>query len=47
MNTDFSPYAGQKVMGRVRTVLLRGEIVLEDGILARKGAGRYLKRRPA
>jgi dihydropyrimidinase len=47
MNTDFSPYAGKKVIGRVRAVLLRGEIVLENGRIIRKGRGRYLRREPA
>jgi dihydropyrimidinase len=37
-----TPYAGMHVRGRVRTVFLRGEPVVEDGELAAAPAGRYL-----
>jgi dihydropyrimidinase len=38
MNTDFSPYEGWPVQGKVSTVLLRGEVVLDEGrLLGRKG----------
>jgi dihydropyrimidinase len=44
MNTDFSPYAGERMTGRVRSILLRGELVVENGALARRPGGRFLKR---
>jgi dihydropyrimidinase len=44
MNSDFSPYAGDRMTGRVRMVLLRGEVVVEDGALTRPPSGRFLKR---
>jgi dihydropyrimidinase len=37
-----TPYAGIRVRGRVRTVFLRGEPVVEDGELVGAPAGRYL-----
>jgi dihydropyrimidinase len=30
MNTDFCPFEGQKVVGKVKTLLCRGEVVLRD-----------------
>ncbi|MCK4303020.1 MAG: dihydropyrimidinase [Candidatus Eisenbacteria sp.] len=46
MNTDFSPHDGFKATGQVRTVLLRGKVVLENGALCSCKSGRYLKRDP-
>ncbi len=46
MGTDFSPYAGSRVRGRVRSVLLRGQVVIEDGELRGGPEGRFLNRRP-
>lgn len=46
MRTDFSPYEGMRVRGRVDTVLLRGEVVLEKGKLKGRPQGTYLKRTP-
>lgn len=46
MNTDFSPYEGFKARGKVRTVLLRGEVVVADGILKSGKSGRFIKRKP-
>jgi dihydropyrimidinase len=44
---DYSPYEGIEVMGKTRTVLLRGQTVVKDGrFVGRKGMGRFLKRRP-
>jgi dihydropyrimidinase len=38
-----TPYAGMRVRGRVRSVLLRGEPVLEDGGIAGAPQGRYVR----
>jgi dihydropyrimidinase len=46
MNTDYSAYEGWKVKGKVKTVLLRGNIVIDnDHCLAEKGYGKFIKRR--
>lgn len=46
MNCDYSAYEGWKVTGRVKTVLLRGSIAIEEGrALIGKGFGKYLKRK--
>ena len=43
--SDFTPYEGMSVSGAVRTVLLRGEIVVRDGTFAgRRGGGRFMER---
>ena len=43
--SDFTPYEGIAVRGAVRTVLLRGEVVIRDGtFVGRRGAGRFLER---
>lgn len=43
MNTDFSPYEGLEVQGRVVGVLSRGEWVYRDGeILAQPGRGQFI-----
>ena len=45
MRVDFSCYEGMKVRGVTRTVLSRGELVIENGeYVGRKGAGSFLKR---
>lgn len=45
METDFSPYEGWSVTGRVVTTIARGEVVYSDGeISAERGRGRYLYR---
>jgi dihydropyrimidinase len=46
-NVDYTPYEGMRVKGAVRTVLSRGELVVDDGRwVGRDGAGRYLKAKP-
>lgn len=45
MATDFSPYEGMELQGRVRRVLLRGRTVVEDGRTLVRDAGRWLPRR--
>lgn len=43
MNTDFSPYEGLEVQGKVVAVLSRGEWVYREGeILAQPGRGRFI-----
>jgi dihydropyrimidinase len=45
MNVDYSAYEGKRVTGKVRTVLSRGEVVIDDGqYLGRPGHGHYLPR---
>jgi dihydropyrimidinase len=45
MNVDYSAYEGMKVRGKVRTVLSRGQVVVDaDSYLATPGAGKFLKR---
>jgi dihydropyrimidinase len=47
MRVDYSPYEGREVLGRARTVLLRGQVIVEDGrFVGRAGAGRFVRRRP-
>ncbi len=44
-SSDFTPFEGMTVPGSVRTVLLRGEPAVRDGLfVGRRGAGRYLER---
>lgn len=44
-NCDYTPYEGTRVKGWARTVLVRGNIIVEDGEFKGKpGAGKYLKR---
>jgi dihydropyrimidinase len=46
--SDFTPYEGLEVRGAVRSVLLRGQPVVHDGIfVGRRGAGRFIERAPA
>ena len=45
MNVDYSCYEGMKVRGVTKTVLSRGELVIEEGkFVARDGRGEFLKR---
>jgi dihydropyrimidinase len=45
--TRYTPYEGITVKGRVRTVLSRGEVLVEDGSLhGEPGRGRFLRGRP-
>ncbi|HEU4889522.1 MAG TPA: dihydropyrimidinase [Thermoanaerobaculia bacterium] len=45
MNVDFSCYEGMKVRGVTKTVLSRGEVVIDEGkYVGRKGHGSFLKR---
>ncbi len=45
MNVDYSGYEGKKVKGVTKTVLSRGNVIIEDGeFVGKVGAGRFLKR---
>ncbi|MEP6615556.1 MAG: dihydropyrimidinase [Ginsengibacter sp.] len=45
MNVDYSAYEGWKVTGKVKTVLLRGKVAIEDNqCLVEKGYGQFVKR---
>lgn len=45
MNVDYSCYEGMKVRGVTKTVLSRGELVIEEGkYVGRESHGRFLKR---
>lgn len=46
MRTDFSPYEGVGLQGKVRQVLLRGRTVVEDGRASADLPGRWLPRSP-
>jgi dihydropyrimidinase len=46
MNTDFSPYENMVVRGRVRSVILRGHVVIDEGELRGEPSGQFLERRP-
>lgn len=45
MRVDYNPYEGTKIKGSVRTVLLRGQVIVEEGaFIGHAGQGRFLKR---
>ncbi|MEK6374281.1 MAG: dihydropyrimidinase [Acidobacteriota bacterium] len=45
MNVDYSCYEGKTVRGVTKTVLSRGEVIIEEGrYVGRKGQGQFLKR---
>lgn len=44
---DFDPYEGEEQVGRVETVLLRGQVIVEDGqYVGQKGQGRFVPGKP-
>jgi dihydropyrimidinase len=44
-SSDFTPFEGLEVRGAVRSVLLRGEAVIRDGLfVGRRGRGRFVER---
>lgn len=43
---DNSPYEGYKAAGMTKTVLLRGQVVVENGRLLQEGLGEYVHRGP-
>lgn len=45
MNVDYSAYEGWEVTGKVKTVLLRGQVAIDnDKCLIKKGYGQFIKR---
>lgn len=44
-NVDYTPYEGIKTYGRIETVLLSGEIAVQDGAVRKQRMGRYVHRR--
>ena len=46
-NCDNSPYEGMQASGRVRDVILNGELVTENGTLVKPYGGRYVFRNPS
>jgi dihydropyrimidinase len=47
MNVDYNAYEGWQVQGKVRTVVLRGTVAIEDGVArVGKGFGQYIARAP-
>ena len=45
MNVDYSSYEGWELTGKVKTVLLRGQIAIDkDKCLLPKGYGKFIKR---
>jgi len=45
MNCDYSSYEGKKVTGKTETVILRGEIAIENNAcLLKPGSGKFIKR---
>jgi dihydropyrimidinase len=46
MNVDYSGYEGWQVTGKVKTVLLRGKLAIDDNkCLLEKGYGKFIKRK--
>jgi len=46
MNVDYSGYEGWEVTGKVKTVLLRGEVAIDnDECKVSKGFGNFIKRK--
>ena len=46
MNVDYSGYEGWEVTGKVKTVLLRGQIAIDNNVcLLQKGYGKFIKRK--
>jgi dihydropyrimidinase len=44
-HVDYCPYEGHKVVGYPSTVLLRGEVIVQDGqYVGRPGQGQFVKR---
>jgi len=45
MNVDYSAYEGWPITGKVKTVILRGQIAIDKGkCLIEKGYGQFIKR---
>jgi dihydropyrimidinase len=45
MNVDYSAYEGWQLTGKVKKVILRGKLAIDDAkCLAQKGYGKFIKR---
>jgi dihydropyrimidinase len=45
MNVDYSGYEGWELTGKVKTVLLRGQVAIDNNqCLLQKGYGKFIKR---
>lgn len=45
MNVDYSGYEGWQITGKVKTVLLRGQVAIENNqCRIQKGYGKFIKR---
>ncbi len=45
MNTDYSGYEGMEITGKVKTVILRGQVAIHNGeVKIKKGYGQFVKR---
>ena len=45
MNVDYSAYEGWELTGKVKTVILRGQVAIDNGkCLVQKGYGKFIKR---
>ena len=48
MSSDYSPWEGWEITGKVETTVLRGSVIVEDGrFTGSRGGGRFLERAPA
>ena len=45
-NVDYTPFEGLTVQGRIETVFLRGQKVVENHQVVQEKKGRYVARRP-
>ncbi len=46
MNVDYSGYEGWKVTGKCKTIILRGQVAIDDGkVHIKKGYGQFIKRK--
>ena len=46
-NVDYTPYEGMEMAGRTETVLLGGEVAVEDGKVVKEGLGKFVHRGPS
>ena len=45
MNVDYSAYEGWPVTGKAETVILRGQVAIDEGVvMINKGYGQFVKR---
>jgi dihydropyrimidinase len=45
-NVDYTPYEGFEIQGKIKTVLSRGEVIVEDNSFnGKKGRGQFIKRK--